>query len=396
MPEQDSQPHTKPPADQNQPVQHVNGDHQAMTIDVPYGSNDVRLSVRQWLVVVALVCGCLVLVPRVWECLEPFEPSTDYRIPHVLSDDYWLYNRWMEEIVGQNRIPIIGDSVVWGEYVTPVESLSQMLNRHEGGQRFANAGLNGSHPLALEGLVDQLGGRVRHRAVILHCNLLWMSSTERDLQSDRELSFNHPRLVPQLVPRIPSYQVPADERLGNIVDRQLNFRGWVHHLRIAHFGNLDLHSWSLEHPYRSPVSVIDRSLPGPDRAPRHDPASWFERGIDRQDFPWVSPSTSLQFQGFQRMLLTLRHRGNSVFVIVGPFNEYLPTDESLKRYNVLQQYVRDWLTEQHVPHLMATAIESEKYGDASHPLASGYDDLAIQICGDAAFQRWLSAKTSEH
>jgi len=395
MPEKDSQSDTNPSAGQHQPKHRGNSDHQTMTTDVPYGSNEVRLSLRQWLVVALLVCGCLVLVPRVWERLEPFEPSSDYRIPYVLSDDYWLYNRWMEDIVAQNRIPIIGDSVVWGEYVTPEESLSQFLNQRAGGERFANAGLNGSHPLALEGLVDQLAGRVRNRRVILHCNLLWMSSPERDLQIDMNMSFNHPRLVPQLVRLIPSYRVPPDERLGNIVDRQLAFRQWVHHLRIAHFENLDLHSWSLEHPYRSPVSVIEWGLPAPDRVPRHDSASWFERGIERQDFPWVGPSTSLQFQGFQRMLLTLQRRENHVFVIVGPFNEHLPTDESLERYNVMKQYVRDWLTEQQVPHLMATVIESEGYGDASHPLAIGYDQLAKQIFEDAEFQSWFSTQTRQ-
>ena len=53
---------------------------------------------------------------------------------------------------------MLGDSVVWGEYVLPDGTLSHFLNQ-EAGQpdRFVNGGVNGLFPLAQEGLIDDYG-----------------------------------------------------------------------------------------------------------------------------------------------------------------------------------------------------------------------------------------------
>ena len=64
-------------------------------------------------------------------------------------------------------------------------------------------GLNGLFPLAQEGLIDCWAGSLRHQKVLLHCNLLWMTSPKADLSTDKEERFNHSRLVPQFFPRIP-------------------------------------------------------------------------------------------------------------------------------------------------------------------------------------------------
>ena len=53
---------------------------------------------------------------------------------------------------------MLGDSVVWGEYVAPDGTLSHFLNQEaEATNRFVNLGLNGLFPLAQEGLVDYYG-----------------------------------------------------------------------------------------------------------------------------------------------------------------------------------------------------------------------------------------------
>ncbi|HJN13701.1 MAG: hypothetical protein QGH33_19025 [Pirellulaceae bacterium] len=369
------------------PVGEVDREHIA---NVPYGSNEIRLSAKQWLVVILLISACFVAVPRWWKKVEPFEPASDYRIPYVLSDDYWHYQRWMDEITAQDRIPMIGDSVIWGEYVPPDQTLAQAINQRLGVKRLANAGLNGTHPLALEGLVNLYCGGVRDGRVILHCNLLWMSSPEHDLQSGKDVSFNHPRLVPQLSRPIPSYKATADDRIGTIVDHRFGLRGWVHHLRIAHFENLDLPNWSLEHPYTDPISQVSLSLPAPDLTARHEDVAWFERGIEQQDFGWVEAPSSLQLEAFQRTVKSLRARGNSVFVIVGPFNEHLLVAGSQNRYSQLREYVGRWLADQRVPHLLPNVLPRKEFGDASHPLAAGYRRLAEQIVDDPNFRDWLS------
>jgi hypothetical protein len=354
-----------------------------------FGSNEIRLTTSQWLVAIGLVLGTFAILPHAWKRIEPFEPPPDYRIPFVLSDDYWHYERWMDQLTDERRIPLIGDSAIWGEYVTPDETLSQFMNRQLETEQFANGGLNGTHPLALEGLVQHYCGSIRNRQVIVHCNLLWMSSAERDLQTEKELSFNHARLVPQLLRSIPAYRASTNDRIGNQIDHLFALRGLVHHWRIAHFDSLDLHSWSLEHPYDNPIVRLGHPLAATSRVPRHETISWTERGIEKQDMPWVEASTSLQFESFQRTIATLSARRNRVFVIIGPFNEHLLEPESARHYAVLKEDVAQWLTSESIPHHVAELLPSEEYGDASHPLAGGYRRLAQEIVGNESFQDWL-------
>ena len=105
---------------------------------------------------------------------------------------------------------------------------------------------------------------------MLDCKLLRMSSADRELQSEREISFNHARLVPQISRTIPSYKPSIEDRLGNVVDHRFAFRRWVQHVRIVHFESLDLPSWSLDHPYENPVARLRGAVPTPTRTPRHD------------------------------------------------------------------------------------------------------------------------------
>ncbi|MCX6904901.1 MAG: hypothetical protein NTW03_15765, partial [Verrucomicrobia bacterium] len=109
---------------------------------------------------------------------------------YELSKDYSLYGRWLRQVTDRNHVIVIGDSVVWGEYVLPDGTWPHFLNREAGAQdRFINAGVNGLFPLALEGLVRYYGQSVRRQKVILHCNLLWMSSPKADLSTTKEESF---------------------------------------------------------------------------------------------------------------------------------------------------------------------------------------------------------------
>ena len=355
-----------------------------------YGSNAIRLTLREWLICGLLICGATAAVPPLWRQVERFSTSPDYRVPYALSDDYWTYREMVHESIKKEQILLIGDSVVWGEYVTPSATLSQALNQHAARTRFANGGLNGSHPMALAGLVRHHTRQLRNTHVILHCNLLWMSSAERDLQTDRESTFNHPSLVPQFWPRIPCYKAPIERRMGICIDRSSGLRLWVRHLRIRDFESLDVPSWSLEHPYANPLSQVQFGQVQPLDQPHSAPVSWTERGIGIQDMPWIDLDTSLQWQAFQQTVEVLQSRNNQIYVIVGPFNEHMLSEESLNRYQTMKQAAESWLSEQGIPYQLSTVLPSEEYGDASHPLDAGYVQLAKQIYEDAAFQRWLN------
>ena len=347
--------------------------------DVPFGSNSVRLSGRQWGVVAVLVVALCQCVPSVWQRVEIFEPGVDYRIPYALSNDYWLYARYCRRVSGQGRILVIGDSVIWGEYVTPQDTLTHHLNERAGQDRFVNLGLNGSHPAALAGLIDYYGRAVSGQNVILHYNPLWMSSKRHDLQTEKESHFNHPRLVPQFTPRILCYKKPYASRIGIVVERYLPFRAWANHLAVAYFDNANLVTWARENPYGNPLKSITLELPGPGTGLRHEPVSWTERGISPADFELVEPATSLQWRLFQHTVRTLLARDNRLFVLVGPFNEHMIRGESLETYHAIKRSIESWLQEQNIPHYVPSPLPSDLYADASHPLGQGYALLAKQI-----------------
>jgi hypothetical protein len=359
---------------------------------VQLGSNSIRLSSREWVVATVIVLMLMLFTPAVWKHLQPLDPSTDFRVPYDLSDDYWTYQQLVERTIKDERILVVGDSVVWGEYVDPHHTLSQYMNELHGEDRFANGGLNGTHPLALQGLLQHYAKEMEGTRVLLHCNLLWMSSAERDLQTEKEVAFNHPRLVPQFVPRIPCYKASVEERMGIVIDRHIPLRTWVNHLRVADFDSLDVHSWTLENPYKNPIERISLDPTRPKNEPHSQPIAWTLRGIQAQDIPWIDVDTSLQWQAFRATAEMLRDRGNRVFVIVGPINQHMLSDESRERYVAMTQQVESWLDANKIANYAATPLPSEEYADASHPLSAGYARLAEQVYDHAGFQQWLRGR----
>ncbi len=360
-------------------------------IATDFGRSVIRLTLREWLAVSVIIAAVFLAVPRLGEWWERSPIDLDGRVPYAESEDYWNYRQRMREIVANERIPIIGDSVIWGDYVLAVDALSSCLNRELSEPWFANAGINGSHPLALEGLVDHYAGDLHDRQVVLHCNLLWMSSPDRDLQADKDIPINHTRLIPQFRQRIPAYRAPFAQRLGIAIDRVIPFFDYVTHLRTRYFEGQDLERWSLKHPYANPLSQFRRDSAAGAEELRHQAVPWTEQGIAPQDFSWIDLSTSLQWDAWRQTARMLISRRNRVFVLVGPLNDHLLTPDSAQRFHQLRREVKDWLSDEKIPHLVPAALPSEDYGDASHPLSAGYQRLAENMAADAGFREWLGS-----
>jgi len=356
---------------------------------VAYASHEVRLSGRQWLAAGALILGALALLPVLWKRAEPFRPGEDYRIPYALTNDYWFFHRYSRCAAAQGKTLVLGDSVIWGQYVNKDQTLTHCLDRVSGRAEFANMGADGMHPVALDGLVRYYARGISDSRVLLHCNPLWMSSERHDLQIEKEFRFNHPRLVPQFFPVIPCYREPFSGKLAIAVERRVPFLSWANHLRLAYFDQMDIPAWTLEHPYANPIAPVTAGLPSPAEDHAGEPASWRERGIRKQDLPWVDPETSFQWRSFRRLVGTLRARGNRVFVLVGPFNEHMLEEPSLQRYHELREGIARGLDDLEVPHYVPDALPSEYCADASHPLAEGYELLARQLAECDAFVRFL-------
>lgn len=386
-----SKPKTAPPVDAKPP---------------PFGVNEMRLSGREWIAALAIVLAFIVAVPRIWKHYEPLNAGADYRIPYALSKDYWLYQRRLEQVSSPDRIPVLGDSVVWGEYVLPDGTLSHFLNQESGrSDQFVNCGVNGLFPLAMEGLVEDYGKTLRNRKVIVQCNLLWLTSPKADLSSDKAENFNHSRLVPQFAVRIPAYKADANERLGALLERHLSYFAWTAHLQNAYYDQRSLAGWTLEedgneppnylNAWRSPLDPLKHGVPGePKTDPQRGPSSprhhaWSDGGIEPSHFDWVDADRSLQWKAFRRVVTRLRERGDDVLVLLGPFNEHMIAGEQLPQYTALRDRIAQSLRGDGFRVIAPATLPSDLYADASHPLTQGYALLAKQLLKDNQVQSWL-------
>lgn len=345
----------------------------------PFSSNPIRLPVREWLITLGIVAVIAVTLPGIWWRLTAFDAPADYRIPYDQSEDYWLYRHFARSAAVEEKTLLIGDSVIWGQYVSRDQTLTHYLNEQAGEDRFINLGLDGTHPIALAGLIRHYGRATRDREVIVHLNLLWLSSPEADLQTERGIRFNHPRLVPQFASRIPGYSESVSRRIGVILERKVRLLEWARHLQSTCFNNTNLQMWTAGHPYTSPLGGITFQIPDADE--HQDPPVRSGRAGRQiqQSLPRVDRETSLQWEGFQRLIGVLQARDNRVSVIVGPLNEHMLDPGSREEYRRLLVDAQTALTEMGLDVLFLPLLPVELYVDTSHPVGPGYALMAEEI-----------------
>ena len=361
--------------------------------EAPFGANAIRLSMRQWGITALIFVVCACGIPALWAQLEGWTLTEDYRVPSALSEDYWVYEQYANATQNHDTvIPMIGDSVIWGQYVKPDETLSHALNVLYEDVEFANLGVNGIHPIALSGLLNHYGDAFTNRKVILNYNPLWMSSPRRDLQLQKPMRFNHPRLVPQFFPEIPMYRESTVNRMSIAITHHVPLFKLNTHFRIAYFGQEDFPAWTVAHPYSNPLQAISLDMPMPLDVAPSPPIPWMEKSDRLQSFSWVPPELSLQWASFQEAVATLEARGNEVFVIFGPFNKHLLTEDNRAIYQPMEDVMIQWLADSGVTYVAPTALASELYADASHPIPAGYEALADVLVTSESFQAFITAK----
>jgi len=364
---------------------------------VPFSCNCVRLSAREWVIVIVIVAALFCLGPILWELAEKFEPGPDYRLPYQLSNDYWLYKRYCRWACSRNKTLLIGDSVIWGHYVPKDNTLSHYLNegsRGAGSQitgraQFANLGVDGIHPVALAGLLRYYGQDISDKNIILHFNPLWLSSKKHDLQIEKEFHFDHPKLAPQFFPNIPCYKASYSKRISAVIGRIVPFASLTSHLNKTYFDSMDLSAWTIEHPYKNPLTTITLEFSVSEHYNQSEHVPWYEKGIAKSDIQWVALETSFQWRFFQRLVEMLKERGNRVFVLIGPFNEHMLKENSIDTYRKIKSQIQSWLKQNNVPYYAPEVLPSQLYRDASHPLSEGYDVLAKYLFENDSFRKFV-------
>ena len=330
------------------------------------------------------------MFPRCWSAVETFNPSSSYRLPYNLSSDYWMFRQWSKSACTHYPALIIGDSVVWGQYVKMDRTLSYYLNETAGEEIVANAGVDGIHPAAMAGLIQYFGKDIVNKHVIVNLNPLWMSSEKHDLRSEEEFRFNHPRLVPQMIPGITCYSPTFNEIMGVALERHISFFSWINHIRMNSFENLNIQNWAIQNPYSNPLSVIHLDIPAPANRPESKPVTWFERGIKTQDFQWIPPDESFQWNSFKRVINILLERENEVYILLGSFNPYILTEESSRRYQSMKSTMEQWFQKNNVNYYSVPDLPSDFYADGSHPLQEGYKKIAVDLYKTESFRKWIN------
>jgi len=365
-----------------------------------FASNAMRLTGRQWVVTAVVAVAAAIAVPALWPALEPLEAGPQYRLPYALHEDYYLVARWCRRAAETHDVLALGDSVVWGEYVAPDQTLPAALNRRAGRHRVANLGLNGLHPVAMAALVRHHAPGLDGRKVLLVLNLMWMRSGRTDLSAgpagdEAAWPVNQPALLPQVWPPVPAYTATWPRRVRTVLARHIPLLQWRDHVALAYYHGLGTPDWTAEHPYRCPFEPLDLHLPAPADAAHSPPRPWRQGGLQPlglEQAPWVSPDDSLQWRYVRETLDALNARGADVFVVVLPLNVHMLSDPSRARYERLHVALKKELAAAGMPHHALETLPSALYADVSHPLAEGYERWAGELWAAPSFRTWLEGE----
>jgi len=188
------------------------------------------------------------------------------------------------------------------------------------------------------------------------------------LQIEKEFHFDHPKLAPQFFPNIPCYKASYSKRISAVVERYVPFFSWTSHLNNQ--GGTGF----------QPVET----RPG---WPSHSAAA-----AAAADLQWVALEASLQWRFFQSSVKILKARANTVFVLVGPFNEHMLQGQSVDTYRKMKEEIVAWLNQNDVPYYIPPVLASKLYRDVSHPLSEGYAMLAKQLFENESFRSSILQK----
>ncbi|HQO38889.1 MAG TPA: hypothetical protein PK986_00315 [Spirochaetota bacterium] len=329
---------------------------------------------------VILVMILASLLPGIFPCVDTAQFKGNYRIPYSQGENYFLYEKYINRVASSGRIAVIGDSVIWGHYTGSDDNLVATLNASAGTDRFANIGIDGIHPAALYGLIDNYCASLSNRRVIIGINLLWMSSPRHDLSGGVNTSINHSALLSQVPGRIPAYSPSVEERLTLLARRKITLFAWIDHIRASRFADRSVYRWTMANPRACPGEYLagqEESYTPPDPV---QPDRMTGRDMD-----WVMPADSLQWMYMIKSIRKLKTRGNDVIAVITPFNRFMLTEKSRLERDMIISVIRETLSADGIPVIVPELDKAEYYADLSHPVAEGYSIMAMQLAENTLF-----------
>lgn len=337
----------------------------------------LRLSGREWLAVALVVTVAIGSAPFIRFRAPMPEIEKDYRIPYALSARYEIYRRFTALSARQFPTLIVGDSVVWGQCATRDQTLSHHLNELTRQPRFANAGLDAMHPVALLALLEHHAPAIERKDVILQLDPLWLMVPRDEPPVTIGTALLHrPGLVPRLAADFSGRFKASIAKGAAALVRRSPLAGWAERFSDA---RLDFLAWSLDHPYESPLRAIAAALPPSEDSHPLRLTPWDGTPESMLDAAWPVIESHPQWTAFERMLDLLSLRSNRVLVVIGPMNEPMMRPEMRSGYQRVKQELQDRLKARGVHAILAPPLPPALFADICHPIGSGYEQLAREL-----------------
>ena len=223
-------------------------------------TSEMRLSLRQWAIVLAIVTLIAVATPGFGNRSNDSTPAPITASPTNSATTTGCSTGVCRRPPAAKPIVVLGDSVVWGEYVKSDGTLPHFLKpagrtagplRQRRGQRAVSRG------------AGRVGALLRHVAARPQSDRGLQSALAQQPQgrhAEQEGGEHQPCLARASVlpAQSPAYQADANERLSAVIERNVGFLGWVNHLQDCYFQQQSIPEWTLAEDPDRPAALPQR------------------------------------------------------------------------------------------------------------------------------------------
>jgi hypothetical protein len=148
----------------------------------------------------------------------------------------------------------------------------------------------------------------------------------------------------------------------------------------------------LDNPYRNPFAAITFESTPMMAEGQGLGIDWMAKDMKVTDTRFIPPEESVQFGLYFNALRRLQKKDANVFVLIGPFNTYAFTPESVQTLRTALAGIKERLDSIGIPYFDSTVdnLPSETFGDTCHLLTEGHILLVEHLIESDSFRHWIS------